>query len=576
MSEYWTQYYGFQHPWTPYLLSARGINTADELEALLTQEIPHRVGMGFARRTTRALRKLFSQMEYAPRVVILGDADCDGISSAVIIDAAIRALCAELDMEPNIDLRIPARANRWWDEADFPQGEILFILDQRFTQAAMDRIPDYRMMISIDHHAPFRPDLVPAGVHIVNGEELRTNVPAAGLCFLFASELLGDGHHLELLRMAQWAAVGCVGDVGEMNIGDTRAIVRYGLGAFRTLTSENRDQRLRWLCSGLNLTQVRLSAQDIAFGIAPCLNAAPRMNQGIGALYALLGFLQDRDVMQQAVEVLTGVNALRKRMTGDYVAMGRKALAGKQEKVICLFLIQSTCELGGVVAAQLAADFGVPVGVGNLRGDEIYVSWRNPEGAGHIDLGAIMASVARSLGGKGGGHHDAAGLHIQQGAWPMVMDLVREQVLKYAPMALHSEAVVDSGPRGEPMDVPTALSWNDELMRLEPFGHGFPAPVVKLHGWVHESRKFGNGRHAMLQLGDKYGQQTLDVTYFNVRHALPSSGVATVTAELHPGAHTKAVGRFLHNVRQEPSRKRRDYVRDDMDPVLNEDGMPLL
>jgi single-stranded-DNA-specific exonuclease len=158
----------------------------------------------------------------------------------------------------------------------------------------------------------------------------------------------------------------------------------------------------------------------------------------------------------------------------------------------------------GIVAGQRMRESGVPTAVCTILDGIAQGSLRAPEG---YDLGALL-DLARPFLRSGGGHRLAAGISFELSRLPFVREAMRrgaaEQAAVMAPPALDVD--------GAATDL---IPPHDELAKLEPFGQGFPEPVVILEGKLQDSmRTFGNG-HRKLRIN---GHPT-DLVWFSSEEA---------------------------------------------------------
>ena len=159
----------------------------------------------------------------------------------------------------------------------------------------------------------------------------------------------------------------------------------------------------------------------------------------------------------------------------------------------------------GIVAGQRMREHGVPTAVCTVLDRMAHGSLRAPEG---YDLGALL-DLARPFLASGGGHRSAAGMSFELSRLPFVREsMLRGAALQAESLVLPAQELDGDSSEG----VPSAA----ELAALEPFGQGFPEPLVALEGRLRAPcQAFGEG-HRKLRLEG----QAVDVVWFSGAEAV--------------------------------------------------------
>jgi single-stranded-DNA-specific exonuclease len=295
-----------------------------------------------------------------------------------------------------------------------------------------------------------------------------------------------------LMSAVSLAALGTVADVVPL-VDENRILVRHGLYSLR-------DRPLPGLAALLRVTKLDekrdLSSEDLAFQLAPRLNAAGRLNQ------ARLG-----------VELLTTESPERAAALADYIhelnnqrtSLERKIYlaAHKQAKEQfdpehdpALVLSGRDWHAGvvGIVASRLVEKYHRPVILLSL--DELGArpasgSARSPEG---LDLHALLGACREHLLSHGG-HAAAAGLSIEEARIDAFRDAFCSQVAAETPPGGPlAELAIDAEAPFSQLTLATVR----QIEELAPFGVGNPRPVLFAGGveLAAPPRRMGNGdRH---------------------------------------------------------------------------------
>lgn len=330
-------------------------------------------------------------------------------------------------------------------------------------------------VIVTDHHTPGKtppPGLV---VHPALTPDLKEKPTGAGVAFLLLwalHERLGLPPPLEY---ADLAAVGTIADVAPL-WGWNRALVKEGLARIPASSWVG----LRLLAEAVGYTG---KAVEVAFRIAPRINAASRLGEAEKALRLLL--TDDAAEAQALVGELHRLNARRQTLEE---AMLRKLLpqADPEAKAIVLLDPEGHPGVMGIVAsrileATLRPVFLVAQGKGTVRS--------------LAPISAVEAlRSAEDLLLRYGGHKEAAGFAMDEALFPAFKARVEAYAARF-PDPVREVALLDLLP--EPGLLPQVFR---ELALLEPYGEGNPEPLFLLFGAPEEARRLGEGRHLAFRL----------------------------------------------------------------------------
>lgn len=224
-------------------------------------------------------------------------------------------------------------------------------------------------------------------------------------------------------------------------------------------------------------------AVEVAFRIAPRINAASRLGEAEKALRLLL--TDDAAEAQALVGELHRLNARRQTLEE---AMLRKLLpqADPEAKAIVLLDPEGHPGVMGIVAsrileATLRPVFLVAQGKGTVRS--------------LAPISAVEAlRSAEDLLLRYGGHKEAAGFAMDEALFPAFKARVEAYAARF-PDPVREVALLDLLP--EPGLLPQVFR---ELALLEPYGEGNPEPLFLLFGAPEEARRLGEGRHLAFRL----------------------------------------------------------------------------
>ncbi len=460
------------------ILAARGIPgpaMRSFLDARLTLAGPPMLDL------EKAVARLARALAARERIVVYGDYDVDGIAGTAILVRAFGALGLAVGAyipnryEEGYGLSVEALGRLAAEGARVVVSVDCGVTAVREAEVARRAGID---LIVTDHHHP--PATLPDAYAVVNPRRPGDPSPdrdlsGSGVALVLAQHLLGEvafaAREDELLQLA---ALATVADVVPL-LGANRGIVRAGLEALNRAPLAG----VRALVERAGLRLGRITAADIAFGLAPRLNAAGRIDDAEEALRLLL--TDDAEVARGLADRLEQRNAERQVLTREVVA-GARAQAALRPDAWVTVVADAAWPAGivGLAASRLVEDHGRPAAVVALVGAEGKGSCRSIPRV-HI---AEALDVCDDLLLRHGGHAMAAGFSLLAERLPELTarldGVVCEQLGGGRPVP---PLTVDAEIQPDALTARLAL----ELASLEPCGAGNPRPRllvrdVRVHG----------------------------------------------------------------------------------------------
>jgi len=475
-----------------------------------------------------AAERIAHAVRQKQRIVVFGDYDCDGMTSAAIFTEALRALGA--DVTPVLASRFGGGyglSSAALDRVLALRPELLITCDCGSSDhASLERLPPLGVdAVVVDHHlVPEQPLPVLA---FLNPHRPGCGFPYKGLasCGLALSVLAAVradlGRALDLRPLLDLVAIGTIADVAPLD-GDNRALVRAGL----KVLSEARRPGVRALLELANIDPgTPLTAEDVAFRIAPRLNAPGRLGAPdlavelllaptLDAAHALAAEIEQRQLERRAVQ---------DRMLEE--ALAEVEREGYRERA-ALVIGREGWNHGivGIVAGRLASELQKPVVVIGFEQGIGRGSVRGPKGARLHDAVSACSALLRRFGG----HQAAAGLEVEVEQ----LDALR-QAFETACAAQPRAEAVDDVPR-VPLATGDALpKVLADLAELEPCGESNPAPALALVGRVVSAREVTGG-HLKLELQLPSGDRLSAFGIAMGARAASLSGSVAVSGKLRP------------------------------------------
>jgi single-stranded-DNA-specific exonuclease len=431
-----------------------------------------------------ATQRLARAIQGHEPILVHGDYDVDGVTGTTLLVRLLNVLGAD------VHWHIP---NRFTDGYSFGEhtlararemGAKLVISVDNGT-SAVETITQLAAMgvdtIVTDHHEPPHGPLPPA-VAIVNPKLHDATYPFRELCggavafklaWGLAQEISGAARVTDALRdflveAMGYVAIATVADVVPL-VGENRILAHHGL---KSLERSSRPG-IRALLAVCGAGGRELLAEDLAFQIAPRINAAGRLDHARHAVELLLC-----DDPREGLRLATDLDAMNLRRRAIEAEILQRALVQAERfadavRWPVLVLADEGWHQGvvGIVAGRLVQRFGRPAIVIGLNGGTGRGSARSV--AGFSVLGAMDGGRAHVV--KHGGHEQAAGLEIEAAN----VDAFRDAVCERARAMMAAEPIA-APEMWIDCDLPfhnVTPALQKELDRLQPFGQDNGRPI---------------------------------------------------------------------------------------------------
>ena len=451
----------------------------------------------------RAAERILEAISRGERIMIQGDYDVDGITSTFLLHSALTELGARSGF------RIPDRikdgyglTNEAIDEARRRGCTLVVTVDCGIT--AVESVA-YAASLGIecvitDHHEPAAS--LPDARAVVN--PLRPGCPypfkslaGVGVTFKLVERLLqGRGGIDRASDFLDVVALGTIADVVPL-VGENRVLAHLGLDRL----NQHRRLGLRALVERAGLNGKRITSGQVAFVLAPRINAAGRMGNAELGLRLLLS--RDEQEAAACAEALEEDNRTRREKDGAALLEAERRV--KEElapdcRSILLWSDSWHPGVIGIVASRLVERYGRPAVLVALDGPRGRGSGRSLAGP---DLTRLLDGCTDLLLSHGG-HAFAAGLSVNRERLPELRErfeaLVRDQ---QRPESYSPRLEVDSDVRLAECDAELIRY----LERMAPHGLDNPEPVFRLaEARVREVGVVGGGKHVRLRVADGEGE----------------------------------------------------------------------
>ena len=514
------------HPVLVRVYAARGIVSLAELECASARLLAPQGLAGI----DSAVALLADALERGERILIVADFDADGATSCALAVRALRALGAS-----DVRYLVPNRFEYGYGltpeivaVAARERPALLVTVDNGVSSVegvAAARAAGMRVLVT-DHHLPG--ERLPAADAIVNPNQVGdvfASKHLAGVGVIFYVMLALRAHLRDrgwfsrraiaepnLATLTDLVALGTVADVVPLDH-NNRILVAQGLAR---INAGRACEGVRALLEVAGRAPGHLRAADLAFAVAPRLNAAGRvrdMSLGIACLLA-----DDRDDARRMALDLDRLNQERRRIEETMQDQALSALAALEGAEltdaagVCLFDERWHPGVVGIVAGRLKDRLHRPViAFAPGAGDEIRGSARSIAAVHVRDVLDAVAARHPGLVSKFGGHAAAAGVSLPRARFEAFRAAFAAEVARVADAdALQGRLWCDDALAAGESDLALA----EAIAAGGPWGQAFPEPLFEGRFEVLERRVLKD-KHLRLRLRPLDGRAPLDAIAFH-------------------------------------------------------------
>ena len=491
------------------LLVARGVRTAAEAERFLHPQFDHLHDPYSMLGMERAVERIRQAISLREPILIYGDYDVDGTTAVVLLKTAIEMIGGV------VRFHVPHRIREGYGM----QGEVLesFAGDgvrlvisvdtgiRAFAAAEAAEILGLDLIVT-DHHLPEAGSALPKALAILNPNQtdcayVCKHLCGAGVVFKLTQALL-EGCDRERARtkilpsFLKMVAIATVADAVPL-LGENRVIAAIGLEQLQRPVHPGLRSLME--VAQLDPSRRKLSPVDVAFRIAPRINAAGRMDVAT----EVIELFTTKDA-KRAHEIAGRLDRLNQERRDAEAAMLKEIVERLEDEHFrearCIVMDGEGWHRGviGILASRIVDRTGKPAIVIAHDGEN---GSRTAHGSGRSIRGFHLLDAiesCRDLFTRFGGHAHAVGFSLPSER----VDELRARLCSYAVDCLSEEDL--SSPlecdAALPLDrvTPALLSW---LRRLEPMGMGNPEPVfLSQNARVASAPRYMKEKHVRLQL----------------------------------------------------------------------------
>lgn len=486
------------------LLHSRGIKTEEEIYEFLhplEMKIIHPKAFCDMEKVVERLSKAIDEGE---KIVIHGDFDADGVTSTSLLYRTFKYLGAD------VNYFIP---NRETEGHGFDTKALVKLMTQVKPKViiscdcgisdvdAVNFLNSFKIDVIItDHHEA--PEVLPKALGIINPKapnaldesltakqiESLTSLAGVGVAFKTAHALLEKYGKLEFIsEILPYVAIGTVADLVPL-IGENRYLVTKGL----ELISAGKHFGISQLLASAGY-KGQITSEQIAFGIAPRINASGRLDTVDSALKVLIS--DNKQEIQVAIQTLNEFNKIRQELCQNIFAEADEMVKKEGNRNSAIVLFNKDWHIGiiGIVASMLVEKYYKPTFLMTYSTEtkQYRCSARSVEGINLYDAISMNSELFDGFGG----HSMAAGLAFseEKASFEQVKSALCKTV-KEMSQGKDLKPFINIDLLLEPDDVTVDLV--EQISQLEPFGQSNPSPIFALKNLkIKEKRLMGDNKN---------------------------------------------------------------------------------
>lgn len=449
------------------LLLKRGFNTEEKILEFLEPSLS-KLSSPFTFEGMTEAVDIIKKHISSGKILIFGDYDCDGIGASAMLKMSLEEHGA------NVAVFIPTRiedgyglsVNSLHRAIDIHHPTLIVTVDcgiGSIEEVEIAKELGVEILVT-DHHEPR--EILPKCV-IVN-PKIQVGAPelcGCGVAYMLIRAIYGDKYAEKYLDIC---AISTIADLVPL-IDDNRIIAVEGL---KRISSNSVRIGLKALLhvSG-HKSNTPVTSSDIAFKIAPRLNASGRLSNAEKSLKLLVS--NDERECRKLSEELENENKRRQELCSETIADARKLLLDYDLVNKRIIVLHSDSWEGGVIgiaAAKIAEEFHRPTVLFSKKDDVYKGSCRSING---INIHEVLSGSSEHII-QFGGHQMAAGLSVEpekiesfiEKSNQFIKENYSDDLFK---LEYHSDATLNLNE--------ITLQFVNQLKRLEPFGMGNPKPL---------------------------------------------------------------------------------------------------
>lgn len=352
----------------------------------------------------KAIERTKKAINFNERILISGDYDCDGVASTAVMVIGLSHLTK------NVDWIIPKRIDGYGlskkivDYAIEKNINLIITVDNGIaSHEAIDYANENNIDVIVTDHHQHLTDVLPTDIVVdpyISEEYPFKNICGCMVAYKFLRMLIEDLHkipiHKEIVVLTMIATIADAMELKDENR-------KFVTNALRMLNNEEKISfGVDALINCLKLNRGQIKSTDIAFYIAPCINAIGRVND---AEMAVRLFLSDDEVVaEKLAKEAVKLNNHRKYVQKKVID---KTEVNEEDEFLIQVIDDVPVGILGILAGNFAQKYQKPCFVLHRHNGKLSGSGRSLFG---FDISACVSESFDIC--SGGGHKAACGVHL--------------------------------------------------------------------------------------------------------------------------------------------------------------------
>ena len=498
------------------ILYNRGIDTEEKLRKFLYPSEYKATSPKEFFNMKDAVNKILKAVTDNKKIIIYGDYDVDGITATTILVSFFEKLQVE------IDYHIPDRFNEGYGMnknviKSLAENDVDLIITcdcgiSNFEEIQLAKELGIEVIVTDHHNLPEK--LPPADV-ILNPKFFDINhssyyLPGAGMAYFLVKAIINNfnendnykkfkdeikaNYYLDLLALA------IVADVVPLR-GENRFLLKKGIKYLKK-TKKNSLNKL-FEMSGIN--KKLINEEDIAFKIAPIINAAGRLKSADIVVEMLLSKNQKK--VEKLTNKLIKINDQRKKIQQKIIKEAEKIIETEknfEDKAIILYRPHWHQGLLGIAAGYLSEKYKTPALLMTLKNDKKTITG-SARSIAEININEQLKKAGNYLLSFGG-HAGAAGFSLNRDKYT----IFKKKLSSLLSEKLNKISKVETIEVDEQLKL-SNISLEDyyNLRKLAPFGAENEKPLfLTKNCQLVESKNFSDNQHKRLIIKQNRAKMT--------------------------------------------------------------------
>lgn len=496
------------------LLATRGITKPDDIKEFLNPLETKLTHPNVFLDMPKAVERISKAIDNDENILVYGDFDADGVTSTALLLQTFKELGAKADYfipdreKEGHGLNSKAIVKLMASK----KPKVIITVDCGVSDVEQVQfINSFNIDVIItDHHEA--PETLPQAFAIINPKahdaldeklsakeiEHLTSLAGVGVAFKLAQALLEYYKKLDFVYdILPYVTVGTISDIVPL-IGENRYFVTKGL----QLISDGKHWGLKKLLESAGYTlEQGITSEQIAFGVAPRINASGRLDTVEDALKVLAS--DNKQEIEMSIISLNNFNKVRQELCESIFLEADEMLKqqGNSDDSIILFNPKWHIGIIGIVASKLVEKYYKPTFLMTFSEEtkQIRCSSRSVEGISIYDVLSVNSELFDGFGG-----------HAMAGGLSFSTEKVTFEEVKHALNKTINE-ILDGKKLSPILKVdlqlePSEIDGNliSDIERLQPFGAANPNPVFVLNNLTLLQKKLmgSNKNHLKLVVED--------------------------------------------------------------------------